>query len=55
MTIKHEVGKLSGVASVNVNVDSKQAIIKLDPPPATKAEIEALLAEIGYPPESQYK
>jgi len=52
-TIEHEVGKLSGVASVNVDVDSKQTIIKLDPSPATKAEIEALLAKIGYPPQSQ--
>ncbi len=52
-TIEHEVGELSGIASVNVDVDSKQAILKLDPSPATKAEIEALLVKIGYPPESQ--
>jgi len=52
-TIEHEVGKLSGVASVNVDVNSRQATIKLAPPPSTKAEIEALLANIGYPPTSQ--
>jgi copper chaperone CopZ len=50
--IEHEIGKLAGVASVNVDLDSKQAVIELDPPPVTKAEIEALLAEIGYPPGS---
>ena len=52
MTIERKVGELSGVASVSVDVDAKQAIIKFDSP-AIKAEIEALLAEIGYPPESQ--
>ena len=52
MTIERKVGKLAGVTSVNVDVDTKQAVIKFDSP-ATKAEIEALLAEIGYPPESR--
>ena len=52
MTIEREVGKLPGVSSVNVDVGSKQAVIKLVTT-ATKAEIEALLSEIGYPPESQ--
>ena len=52
-TIEHEIGKLSGVVSANVDVDSRQATIKLAPPPATKAEIEVLLAKIGYPPKSQ--
>jgi copper chaperone len=51
-TIEREVGKLAGVASVSVDVDTKQAVIIFDSP-ATKAEIEALLADIGYPPESQ--
>ena len=51
MTIEREVGDLSGVASVSVDVDAKQAVIKLVSPP-TEARIEALLAEIGYPPES---
>ncbi len=52
MRIESEVGKLPGVASVNVDVDSKLATVKLDPP-STKVELEALLTEIGYPPESQ--
>jgi copper chaperone len=49
MTVESEVGKLPGVASVNVDVASKQVVIKLVRP-VTKAEIEALLAEIGYSP-----
>jgi len=52
MMIERAVGELSGVAFVSVDVDTKQSVIKLDSP-ATKAKIEALLAEIGYPPESQ--
>ena len=52
MTIEREVGKLAGVAFVSVNVDAKQAVIRFDAP-ATKAGIRALLAEIGYPAESQ--
>ena len=52
MRIERKVGKLSGVGSVSVDVDAKQAVIKFVPP-ATEAEIIALLAEIGYPPESQ--
>ena len=52
MTIERRVGALPGVASVSVDVDSKQAVILFESP-ATKAEIEALLAEIGYPPQPQ--
>ena len=51
-TIEREIGKLSGVASVNVDVGSKQAVIKLISPP-TKTEIEALLTRIGYSPKSE--
>ena len=51
MNIEREVGKLSGVASVNVDVDAKKAIIKYDSP-TTETEIETLLIEIGYPPEN---
>jgi len=50
MNIEREVGKLSGVASVIVDVTAKKAIIKYDPP-TTKDAIETLLIEIGYPPE----
>ena len=48
MNIEREVGKLSGV--VSVNVDSKKAIIKYHSH-ATKTEIETLLIDIGYPPQ----
>ena len=52
MRIESKVGKLSGVGSVSVDVDAKQAVIKFTTP-ATEAEIEALLVEIGYPPEGE--
>ena len=52
LTIERKVGKLAGVGSVSVDVDAKQAVIKFGSP-ATEVEIEALLAEIGYPPEKQ--
>ena len=52
MRIERAVGELSGVAFVSVDVDTKQAVIKFNSP-TTKAKIEVLLAEIGYPPESQ--
>ena len=48
-TIETAVRKISGVASVQVNVDEKQAIIRYEAP-ATSAGIEAVLSEIGYPP-----
>jgi copper chaperone CopZ len=51
MTMERKMGELPGVASVSVDVDSKQAVIQFDSP-ATGDEIEALLSEIGYPPES---
>ena len=51
-TIESEIGKLSGIASVNVDVESKQAVIKLITPP-TNVEIEALLTKIGYTPTIQ--
>jgi copper chaperone CopZ len=51
MNIEREIGKLSGVASITVDVNSKKAIIKYESP-ATEAEIETLLIEIGYPPEN---
>ena len=50
LNIEREVGKLSGVASVTVDVTTKKAIIKYDSQTA-KDEIETLLIEIGYPPE----
>ena len=51
MTIEREIGDLTGVASVNVDIDTQQAIIEFDLP-ATKDEIESMLTEIGYPAEN---
>ena len=47
-TIQTEVGELPGVNSVDAKEDSKLVTIGFDSP-ATKEQIEALLAEIGYP------
>ena len=52
MKIEAEVGELPGVASVDVDVNTRQAVIELISPP-TRTEIEGLLTDIGYPPESQ--
>ena len=51
-TIESEVSKLPGVDSVDVDVDSRQAVIRIITPP-TNTEIEDLLATIGYSPASQ--
>ena len=51
MNIEREVGKLSGVTSVTVDVEAKKAIIKYNSP-TTKIEIEKLLIEMGYPPKN---
>ena len=50
MTIEQNIGKISGVGSVNVDVNTRQAVIAFGPP-ATRVEIEKALGEIGYPPE----
>lgn len=47
-TIQSEVGELAGVTSVQAQEDSKLVTVAFDPP-ATREQIEALLAEIGYP------
>ena len=52
MRIETKLGALDGVDSVNVDVDTKQAVIEFSPP-ETKALIEAVLDEIGYPPEDR--
>lgn len=49
-TIQNEVGELAGVKSVVAAQDSKLVTIAYDDP-ATKEQIEALMAEIGYPVE----
>lgn len=49
-TIKTEVGELAGVKTVEANLETKWVIIGYDDP-ATRAQIEARLAEIDYPAE----
>lgn len=47
-TIQNEVGELTGIQSVEAKEDTKLVTIGFDSP-ATKEQIEALMAEIGYP------
>lgn len=49
-TIQNEVSELSGVKSVVAQQDTKLVTIAFDDP-ATKEQIEVLMAEIGYPIE----
>lgn len=49
-TIQDEVGELAGVKSVQAKADSKVVTVTFEAP-ATTAQIEALMAEIGYPAE----
>ncbi|HLE27049.1 MAG TPA: heavy-metal-associated domain-containing protein [Anaerolineales bacterium] len=49
-TIKVEVGDIPGVKSVEGSVDTRLVTIGYDDP-ATREQIEALLAEIDYPVE----
>ena len=49
-TIQNEVSELTGVQTVKAELETKLVTIAYDDP-ATKEQIEALLAEIGYPAE----
>lgn len=49
-TIEEEVGELDGVKSVQAQEDSKVVTVTFEAP-ATTEQIEALMAEIGYPAE----
>ena len=49
-TIQDEVGELAGVKSVQAKEDSKVVAVTFEAP-ATTEQIEALMAEIGYPAE----
>jgi copper chaperone len=49
-TIQSEVSELTGVQTVKAEEVSKLVTIAFDDP-ATKDQIEALMAEIGYPVE----
>ena len=50
-TIKTELSDLTGVASVEGDLDTKQVKVTYDAP-ATENSIKQLLAEINYPAES---
>jgi copper chaperone CopZ len=52
MTIERKVSELAGVTSVVVDVGTKQAELRFAAP-ATKAAIEAVLTDIGYPPAAE--
>lgn len=49
-TIQNEVRALAGVQAVQAAQDTKLVTITFDAP-ATEAQIERLMAEIGYPVE----
>ena len=49
-TIQNEVSEVPGVKSVQAKEDSKLVTVTFDAP-ATQAQIEALMAEIGYATE----
>jgi len=49
-TIQDEVGELAGVKSVQAKEESKLVTVTFEAP-ATSAQLEELMAEIGYPAE----
>ncbi len=49
-TIQNEVAELKGVKNVVADQNTKLVTINFDDP-ATKEQVEALMAEIGYPVE----
>ena len=51
-TIKMELADLAGVKSVEVDVTKREVNIEYNTP-ATREQIESLLAEINYPVESK--
>ena len=48
-TVEREVGALTGVEGVVVNVPSKHVTITYDPATVSRRDIEAALDEAGYP------
>jgi copper chaperone len=48
MTIKREVGELSGVGEVEANLESKNVQVTFQAP-ATEQSIEKLMDELGFP------
>jgi copper chaperone CopZ len=49
MTIKNEVGELTGVQKVDADKDTRQVTVEWDTP-ASWDQIKDLLVEINYPP-----
>lgn len=48
-TVKEAVGELAGVSSVKASADTQQVDVAFDPNRVSLAQIEAALAEAGYP------
>ena len=51
-TVQNEVGELEGVSSVVAFEESKEVTVAWDETAQTWENIQALLEEINYPPES---
>jgi copper chaperone CopZ len=49
-TIESELGELTGITAVSADQATKQVAIRWEPP-ADWEQINALLEEIGYPPQ----
>lgn len=52
MTIKNEVGELTGVSRVDADKDTRMVTVEWSEP-ATWEQIKGLLIEINYPPAEQ--
>ena len=48
-TVEREVGALSGVRNVSVDVPTKQVSVTFDDTATSRAEIESTLDDAGYP------
>jgi copper ion binding protein len=48
-TVKEAVSSLSGVGSVRASADTQKVEVDFDPRRVSQAQIEATLAEAGYP------
>ncbi|MGH8631258.1 MAG: heavy-metal-associated domain-containing protein [Burkholderiales bacterium] len=49
MTVKKSLGKLTGVAQVSVDYESKTATVIFDPEKVTTADLVSATANAGYP------
>jgi copper chaperone len=49
MTIREEVGALSGVQAVEPSNQTKTVVVEFDPGAVSLEQIKATLAEAGYP------